>query len=67
MSVVSSRQSVDRLGEPSGINEGLLVRRMALRRRRRRAAFTGRVMSAVVIVLSAWAVLAATADAVLGR
>jgi hypothetical protein len=44
-----------------------VVRRTALRRSRRRAAGTGQVTSAAIILLPAWAVVAATTDIVLGH
>jgi len=64
---VSRRPSAGSLLEPGGSFDDLVVRRTTLRRRRRRALFPGRAVSALVIVLSAWAVLAATADTVLGH
>jgi hypothetical protein len=64
---VRKAPSAGRLADLRGTNEDLLVRRIALLRRRRRAAFPARAMSALVIVLSAWAVLAVTADTVLGH
>jgi hypothetical protein len=42
-------------------------RRTALRRRQRRAARTGQATSAVIMLISAWAVLAVTTDIVLGH
>ena len=61
------RWSVGRPVEPSGSNDDLVGRRTALLRRRRRAAFPGNVMSALVIIVSVWAVVAVTADTILGH
>jgi hypothetical protein len=59
--------SPDERGEARLLPADLVVRRTALRRRRRRAARTGQVTSAAIILVSAWAVLAATTDIVLGH
>ncbi|HEY2706400.1 MAG TPA: hypothetical protein VGL20_22175 [Candidatus Dormibacteraeota bacterium] len=44
-----------------------MERRTALRRRRRRSARSGQVTSALIILVCAWAVLAATMDIVLSH
>ncbi len=59
--------SPDQRGEARLHAATLVERRIRLRRRRRRAARSGQVTAALIMLVSAWAVLAATASIVLGH
>jgi hypothetical protein len=64
---VRRNDSRDQRGEARLHAANLVERRTALRRRRRRSARSGQVTSALIILVCAWAVLAATMDIVLSH